>query len=103
MASHRVVISETAQADIENIYLFLIENGASGETALNYVLQLEERCQKLGTMPMGGRPRDDVRPGLRIFTYGRRDTIAYVLRDDTLFVTNIFHAGQDVETLLRDN
>lgn len=100
MARLRVFLSEAAVSDLEGLYYFLIESGASGETALNYVLDIESRCQDLGSTPLIGRLRTDIRDGLRIFPVKRRSVIAYVIKDDVVLITNIFHAGQDFEALL---
>ncbi|WP_352577598.1 type II toxin-antitoxin system RelE/ParE family toxin [Mesorhizobium sp. M0019] len=52
--------------------------------------------------PRGGRPRDDIAPGLRTVPFEHSAIIAYVLSDDLVRIVNIFYGGLDYETLMRD-
>lgn len=47
---------QSARDDLDGIFRFIVENGASIEVALNFVLRIEDRCQKVGDAPRGGRP-----------------------------------------------
>lgn len=92
---------QSAQDDFADIFRFLVENGASADVALNFVLRIENRYQKIGDAPRGGRPRDDLRPGLRTVPFERSAVVAYVIEQDVVWVTNIFYGGRDFEALLR--
>src|SRR5688572_23977375 len=93
---------QSARDDLAGIFGFIVENGASVEAALKFVLRIEDRCQKVGDAPRGGRPRDDLLAGLRTVPFERSAVIAYVIVDDRVFITNVFYGGRDFETLLRD-
>jgi toxin ParE1/3/4 len=42
---------QSARDDLANIFSFLVGNGASPSVALNFVLRIEDRCQKIGDAP----------------------------------------------------
>lgn len=102
MSSYRVVISEGAENDLIGIYQFILENTGSPTLALERVDHLFEQCHKLHRFPHRGIQRNDIRPGLRLLPIERRSLIAYIIDAEVVRVTNIFHAGQDFDTLLRD-
>lgn len=61
----KVVLREEAISDLANIYTYIAQVSASPVTALGFVHRIKARCQRIGIVPMGGRPRDDLHPGLR--------------------------------------
>lgn len=92
---------QSAQDDLAGIFGFLVESGASADTALRFVLRIEDRCQKIGDAPRTGRQRDDLLAGLRTLPFEHSAVIAYVIERDMVWITNIFYGGRDFETLLR--
>lgn len=77
---------------------------ASGSTriALRYLDRLEARCQRIGDAPRSGRPRDDLAPGLRTVSFEGSALICYVIADDTVWITNVFRRGRDIDAFFRD-
>jgi toxin ParE1/3/4 len=53
-------------------------------------------CQKAG-----GRPRDDLAPGLRTVPFEKSVIIAYTIEGISVWITNIFYGGRDYEALYR--
>lgn len=55
-------------------------------------------------MPYRGSPRDDLQPGLRVFVFEGRATVAYRIRDDSVQIVRIFFAGRDLRAadIVRD-
>lgn len=51
---------------------------------------------------MRGRPRVDIRPGLRTLAYKRGATIDFSAEGDSVVIHGIFKAGQDYEAILRE-
>jgi toxin ParE1/3/4 len=92
---------QSARDDLADIFSFLVENGASPDVALKFVFRIEDRCKKIGDAPRGGRPRDDLRPGLRTVPFEHSAVVAYVIEQDVVWIINIFYGGRDFETLLR--
>jgi plasmid stabilization system protein ParE len=47
---------------------------------------------------MRGARRNDIRPGLRVFGFRRRVSIAFEVTDNVVTVLGIFYGGQNFET-----
>jgi toxin ParE1/3/4 len=99
--AHRLVYRPRAAEDLEAIYRFIALD--SPTQAFRYIEQIEHRCNLLCDSPEQGRPRPDIRPGLRIVPYGRSVVIAYQVTGDTIEVLRIFYGGQDYETIISDD
>ncbi|UVK57188.1 type II toxin-antitoxin system RelE/ParE family toxin [Mesorhizobium sp. AR02] len=97
-----VVLSENAISDLETIGAYILENSGSENIANGFVDRINERCQKIGNAPRGGRSRDEILPGLRAVPFERSAVITYVIESDVIRIVNIFYGGRDYETLMRD-
>lgn len=102
MKRYSVVYREEAARDLAEIYRFVYEASLDPVTADRFVQRILAMCEKIGTMPHGGRPRDDLLPGLRTFPFERRAVIAYRLDGDTVEINNVFYGGRDYESLYSD-
>lgn len=91
-----------ALADLQSIYLIVLERSGNEMIATGFVQRIMARCRKIGDAPNGGRLRDELFPGLRTVPFERRAVIAYVIREHRVEITNIFYGGQDYEALYRD-
>lgn len=87
--------------DIEEIYLHIYRLSRNPETVHQLVRRLLERCGRIGNAPRGGRPREDLQPGLRIVPFEGKAVIAYRLEADAVQITNVFYGGRDFEALYR--
>ncbi|MGF9692966.1 type II toxin-antitoxin system RelE/ParE family toxin [Rhizobium sp. 0TCS1.26] len=96
-----VVYRLVAIEDLENTYLFILEVSGSSKVASGFVERIMARCRRIGNVPSGGRPRDDLAPGLRVVPFERAAVIAYVMKGDRVEITNVFYGGRDYEALLR--
>ena len=56
----------------------------------------------LGQLPMKGKARDNLLPGLRLFPFERVAVIAYRISSDEVEVLNIFYGGRDWEAIIAD-
>lgn len=100
MRSLKVDYRPEALADLQSIFWFIVENGGSESTAQRFVERIMARCRKIGDVPFGGRPRDDLFPGLRTVPFERSAVIAYRVHQ-VVEVTNVFYGGRDYEALYR--
>jgi toxin ParE1/3/4 len=71
------------------------------EGCRRFIQRIRDRCERIGAAPMGGRPRDDLSPGLRTTPFERSVVIAYVVEGGAVQITNIFYGGRDYEALYR--
>lgn len=96
-----VVFRRDAADDLDAIYRWIYEASLDPVTAERYVGRIVAYCEKIGGMARGGRPRDDLLPGLRTFPFEGRAVIAYLIVGDRVEITNVFHGGRDYEALYR--
>src|SRR2546428_10433823 len=101
MRSLRVVLREEAIADLDELQRFIARSGAP-RAAVRYIRRIHARCNKLGSAPFSGVPRDDLEPSLRTIGFERRALIAYRVLEDRVQITNVFYGGRDIELLYRD-
>jgi toxin ParE1/3/4 len=97
-----VIYREPASADILDIYRWVYEASLDPVTAERFSQRLLAACERIGDIPHGGRPRDDLLPGLRIVAFERRAVIAYLVENEQVVITNVFYGGRDYESLLRE-
>jgi toxin ParE1/3/4 len=98
-----VVWREEALSDLSDIYQFIAEQSGHPQQAWRFIQRVQARCERIGDVPNGGRPRDDLVTGLRTVPFERVAVIAYVVESDTVRVTNVFYGGRDYEALYRDH
>lgn len=99
MKSLPVRWSDTAERDLNDLVDYIAEASGSFETAIAYSRRIEIRCEKIGLVPFGGTPRHDLMAGLRSVPFERSALICYLIMDDTVWITNVFRRGIDVEAL----
>ena len=93
-----VVITAEAETDLEQIASYIAEQSA--EIALNFVLELREKCESLADAPRGYPlvPRHE-HLGIRRRPFGNY-LIFYRIGPDTIEVVHIVHGASDYEPLL---
>jgi toxin ParE1/3/4 len=90
-----------ALADLEDIFRNVLRGSASPTVAGRYVGRLRDRCRRITLAPQGGRPRNDIAPGLRSVPFERRVVIIYRVLGETVEIVNVFHGRRDYATLYR--
>ncbi len=98
---HQVVFSPEAEAQLVDLY-FCISAATSPEIAANYAEAIVRQCESLKTFPMRGAARDDVRPGLRVFGFRRRVSIAFEIVANQVIILGIYYGGRNLEAVLED-
>jgi plasmid stabilization system protein ParE len=78
---HSVVFAPEAEAQLLALFSH-IADAASPEIAANFTDAIMEQCESMRTFPNRGARRDDIRPGLRVFGFRRRVSIAFEVPDD---------------------
>lgn len=80
---------------------------ATAETARRFVAAILDHIDGILVFPLAGRPRDDVRPGMRTITFKKRTLIAYEVDESSgelvVNVLGVFHGGQDWEIALGED
>jgi toxin ParE1/3/4 len=93
---HRVVYAPEAEAQLLDLY-FYIAAASSPEIAANYTDAIVEKCESLKTFQARGAQRDDIRPGLRVFGFRKRVSIAFEITEEEVTVLGVFYGGQNIE------
>lgn len=97
-----VLLSEQAVADLEAIAGHILGASGSEKIASGFATRIRQRCKRIGDVPHGGRPRNDLSPGLRTVPFEHSAVIAYIIDEDSVRITNVFYGGRDFEALFRD-
>lgn len=100
---YRVSYRESASADILDIYRWVYEVSLDPATAGRFAARLVAACERIGDVPLGGRPRDDLFPGLRTLPFEKRAVIAYLVEAETVVITNVFYGGRDFAALYKQD
>jgi len=92
--AHR--LAPQARADLSNIWTYIVRESGNVAAADGVVDAIAERFFLLSRYPRIGRPRDDLRPGLRSFAVGQY-VIVYTVEDEDVEILHVFHGRQDIE------
>ena len=95
-------LSQDAEADMENIYWFTFERWGEAQ-AVGYVESLFQSFATLSRHPEIGKPRVELRTGIKSFPH-KRHIIYYMLLPEGVGIARVLHASMDVEhgDLFRD-
>jgi toxin ParE1/3/4 len=97
--THRV--APEAEADLDEIWLYIAQESGSLEIADRLIDSLTERFFLLSRNPYLGRRRDEeLRPGLRSFPVGNY-IIFYSIREEDVLILRVFRGSRDIQALLR--
>ncbi|GJE71357.1 hypothetical protein CHKEEEPN_2903 [Methylorubrum podarium] len=97
----RVEFQPDALADLADVFRTVLHVSRNLAVARGFVRRIRDRCARIGDAPHGGRPRDDLEPGLRTVPFEHSAVIAYRVEGDRVRVVNVFYGGRDFEALYR--
>jgi toxin ParE1/3/4 len=92
----RVVFSETAKADLDDIYAWIADH-VGQKIARAYTGRIERFCCEMTPFPQRSTVRNDVRPGLRTVGFERRATIAFIVKGEDVIILRILYAGRSLD------
>ncbi|MEP7364768.1 MAG: type II toxin-antitoxin system RelE/ParE family toxin [Acidobacteriota bacterium] len=93
-------LSPEAEADLDQIWLYVASNSGSAEIANRLIDTIIDRIWLLASYPRIGRPRDvDLRPGLRSFPVGDF-LIIYRLQGVDSLILRVLRGSRDIEAIL---
>lgn len=101
MDTYRVYFMPDAIKDIEEIYLYIVEQSGFPDRAWNYMERLKSKCQELETFPIRGQLRNDLMDGLRIYPLDNKAVAAFLVNETDLMVQvlNVFYGGRNYDAL----
>lgn len=93
----RLIVSPQAEADLDEIWLFIAKESSSIDLAERVLESLMNRMQTIARHPMIGRRRDaHFGPGVRSFVVGDY-VIFYRVVEDGISVLHVIHGRQNRE------
>jgi toxin ParE1/3/4 len=99
--SHR--LSPEAEAELDDIWLYIATGSGSPEIADRFVDSLVDRFYLLARNPYIGRRRDkDLRPGLRSFPVDEY-VIVYRIDGEDVLILHVVRGSRDLPTLVGRN
>lgn len=96
-----VAFTPEAEEQIVSLYRYIAAAG-SPESAARYTDSIVAFCEELTAFPHRGRPRDDIRRGLRTIGFRRRVVVAFALNGPVVLIVGVFYGGQDYAALLTE-
>lgn len=98
---YRVLFAPEAEDQLAELYHYIAVTN-SPDVADRYVEAILLHCEGLEHMPHRGRPRDDIRSGLRTTHYKGHAVIAYMIEEalERVVVLGVYYGGQDYEAAL---
>jgi plasmid stabilization system protein ParE len=98
---HRIIYTPQAEDQLHALFI-QIASVASPEIAANYTAAIMRQCESLNTFPARGSLRNDIRPGIRVFGFRRRVSIAFDIAEDVVTIHGIFYGGQNLEAAFEE-
>lgn len=99
--THKVVWLERADLDLDAIYQWVADR-SDPETALGFVLQIEEAAERLADFPNRGSPRNAIKEGLRSIPHARSVSIFYTVQLDQVRIVRVIHARRDLNAAFEE-
>jgi toxin ParE1/3/4 len=93
--AYRVILTEPAIEDLALLSDYLAEV-AGEDVAETHDAGIKAICYSLTDFPRRGRPRDELRPGLRSIPFARLVTIFYTIDKDEVQIVRVMNARRDV-------
>jgi toxin ParE1/3/4 len=92
--AHR--LAPQARAELSSIWNYIFKESGSAVAADSVIDAITERFYLLSQFPRMGRPRADLRPGLRSFPVGQY-VIIYTIEGADVEILHVFHGRQDID------
>jgi toxin ParE1/3/4 len=100
----RIVYTPEARQQLHSLDEW-IAGAASKDVAQNYLARVVDHIEAILVFPLAGRPRDDLRQGIRTTISKGRTLIAYEVDESPgepiVTILGVFHGGQNWEATLR--
>jgi toxin ParE1/3/4 len=95
----RLLYDPDAKDDLREIIRYIGMDQMRPEAARKMAAKIHEGCRTCSRSPLLGERRDDLSPGIRIFTV-RPYVVFYFPLDDGIRVARIIHGARDYPALL---
>ncbi len=93
-------LAPQAEADLEDLAFYVFLESGSLEVADLLIESITQRFDLLAAHPHAGRPRDNLRPGIRSFPV-RGHLVFYRIDDSDVVIVRVVSGGRDLDELFR--
>ena len=100
MPEPSVVVSPEAEADLQDIFLYIVRGGGVA-AASRYDAGIRERIRSLAAMPLRGQDASALRAGSRRMVH-LSHIIYYQPVEDGVLVLRVIHSSRDQASALRE-
>jgi|LSQX01.2.fsa_nt_gb plasmid stabilization system protein ParE len=102
MKNHTVKITDTALADMEDIYNYIAEQLQAPENAINQYNRIAKAIEKLNSLPerialMDSEPERSM--GLRMLIVDNY-SVFYIIEENAVIVTRVLYSASDIRERL---
>lgn len=98
-----VAFRHSALADLQDIYLYILERSRIAAVASGFTDRIVARAEFIGNAPWGGIARNDLAEGLRMVPFERTAVILYRIERDRVEIVNVVYGGRDYAALFGDS
>lgn len=96
----RLLLDRDAEADLRQIVHHLGVEQLRPVTARKVAARIRRECERFAQNPLMGESREDLLPGIRLFTV-RPYVVFYFPLDDGIHVARIIHGARDYPSLFK--
>lgn len=97
-----VIYRPGAHSDLDGIFDYLLEQGASIRAARSFVGRIESQCGRIGEVPAGYPARPEFGENIRLAPFEHSAVIVYRLTDDAVEILRIYYGGRNYQQIMRD-
>jgi len=95
-----VLANRKVKAELDEIWSYIATESGSTDIADRVVDAITDLFPQLGKHPQLGRPRDDLRPGLRSITTGSY-VVVYRIEKSNIRILHVVHGRRDLRAAIR--
>jgi toxin ParE1/3/4 len=96
-----VVFRQGATNDLDGIFDYLLEQGASIRVARGFVGRIEAQCERIGNVPAGYPARPELGQDIRVAPFEHSAVIVYRPTDAVVEILRIYYGGRNYQEIMR--
>jgi toxin ParE1/3/4 len=94
----RLVFTADALQDFQEIHDYIAKDNA--DTALDFIIRLQDRCNELAGFPGTGRKRNEIGSGYRSVNVGEYVIFYRLLNKDALTIMRVIQGKRDLGKIM---
>jgi toxin ParE1/3/4 len=95
-----VIFRQGATKDLDGIFDYLLEQGASIRVARGFVGRIEAQCERIGNLPEGYSARPELGQGVRIAPFEHSAVIVYRMTEAAVEILRVYYGGRNYQEIM---